>query len=264
MRWLASPKVRLALIVNGLYFISLVTPTTPHTRPRLFTRAGERAAARASSKTPPTYAPLAPPATATSEAAVNYVWGHDQLDVYLTNDLTLVRKPGHVLLFSPTFTTKMSAPVQPDSILLRFVSFSDRQFYSERTPLLISANGAYKWNDTAEIVYGPPRTNTGRHSATTDAGGSVVETVGVEIPYETFLEIISARRVIVELGEDTAELNSEQIEALRDMHRRLPQPPDDTPHSNGNTYNIPYRSGTAPALVESPPKKQPPDRHRHR
>src|ERR1044071_3649191 len=122
MRCLSSPKVRLALIVNGLYFISLVMPTTPHSRPRFFARMRERADARVSTKTPPAYAPLAPPAPATSKAAVNYVEGHDQLDVYLTNDLTLVRKPGHVLTLSPTFTTRMSAPGQPDSILLRFVS----------------------------------------------------------------------------------------------------------------------------------------------
>ena len=255
MSWHSSPKVRLALIVNGLYFISLVTPTTPHTRPRFFARAGERFDARASAKTPPTYAPLAPPASTPSKAAVNYVKDFDQLDVFLTNDLTLVRKPGHVLMFSPTFTTRLSVPGQPRSVLMRFVSFSDQQFYTERTPLLISADGAYEWNDTASVVYGPPRRNTGRHSVTTDAGGNMVETVGVEVPYETFLEVISARKVIVELGDDSAELNPEQIEALRDMHRRLPQPYDGTPHSEGGYYNIPNRSGAAPAINQSPSGK---------
>ncbi|HWS87449.1 MAG TPA: hypothetical protein VN282_10815 [Pyrinomonadaceae bacterium] len=255
MRCLSSPKVRLALIVNGLYFISLLTPPTPHTRPRLF--------ARASSRTPPIHAPLAPPDTAPAKAAVNYVNNFDQLDVYLTNDLTLVRKPGHTLLFSPTFTTKASVREQPRSVLLRFVSFSEKQFYTERTPLLISANGAYKWNDTAQIVYGPPRTNTGRHSVTTDAGGSVVETVGVEIPYDTFLEIISARRVIVELGEDTAELNSEQIEALRDMHRRLPQQPEDPPPPADPPGKI-YGTAAGPKTSHDNITLQPSDRRRHR
>ena len=46
MSWLSSPKVRLALIVNGLYFISLFTPTTPYTRPRLFARARANREAR--------------------------------------------------------------------------------------------------------------------------------------------------------------------------------------------------------------------------
>ena len=32
MHWLSSPKVRLALIVNGLYFISLFTPTERYAR----------------------------------------------------------------------------------------------------------------------------------------------------------------------------------------------------------------------------------------
>ena len=227
MHWLSSPKVRLALIVNGLYFISLFTPTTPYTRPRLFARAGERLDARASAKTPPAYAPLAPPPSAPPKADVNYFKDFDQLDVFLTSDLTLVRRPGHTLLLSPTYTTRMSAHEQPRSVLLRFVSFSKGQVYTDTTPLLISADGRYKWDDSAEMdaAYSVSRTNTGRHSVTKDAGGSVVETVGVELPYETFLEIISARRVVIELGPDTAELNADQVEALRDMHRRLPQPP---------------------------------------
>ena len=37
--------------------------------------------------------------------------------------------------------------------------------------------------------------------------------------------MISAKRVVVRLGPDRVELTADQIEALRDMHRCLPQPP---------------------------------------
>src|ERR1044072_4211322 len=73
MCWLSNPKVRLALIVNGLYFISLLPPATPHPRPRFFARGGERPDARVAPKTPPSHAPLAPPMSAPSKAAINYV-----------------------------------------------------------------------------------------------------------------------------------------------------------------------------------------------
>lgn len=221
MCWISSPKVRLALIVNGLYFVSLLTPTTPHTRPRFFARLGEHRDARVSTKMPPSYAPLAPPLTAPSKADVNYFKEFDQLDVFLTNDLTLVRKPGHLLQLSPILTTRMSVAEQPRSILLRFVAFSDVQSYSEKTPLMISTDGMYKWDDSQEAARGP-RTNSVRYFNTADAGGRMIETVGIDLPYETFLEIISGRQIVIELGGDTVELNADQIEALRDMHRRLP------------------------------------------
>jgi hypothetical protein len=260
MSWLSSPRVRLALIVNGLYFISIFTPTPPHTRPRLFARAGERRDARFSTKTPPAYAPLAPPSSATSKAATNSVKDYDQLDVYLTNDLTLVRKAGHTLLFSPTFTTRMSVAEPPRSVLLRFISFSEEQVYSEKTPLLISTNGRYKWDDSWDVVYGPARTNTGRHSVTTNDEGRVVETVGVELPYETFLEIISARQIIIELGPDQVELNADQVEALRGMHRLLPQQLEDPTMPPANQPGRPSGVSAEPKIIQLKPTTRPRDR----
>ncbi len=227
MCWLSSSKVRLALIVNGLYFIYLLTPATPHTRSRLFAHLGEYRDARVSTKTPPSYAPLAPPMSAPPKADVHYSKENNQLDVFLTNDLTLVRKPEHTLFLSPTFTTSTSEPGHPRYVLLRFISFSDKQVFSEKTPLMISADGVYRWDDSWNVAYGQPRANTDHHSVMMDGSGhKLVETIGVELPYETFLNIISARQVVIELGPDTAELNADQIEALRDMHRRLPQQMD--------------------------------------
>jgi hypothetical protein len=241
MQLLSSPKVRLALIVNGLYFISLVMPTTPHTRPRLFARAGERLDARAPKKTTPAYTPLAPPSAEAPKAAVNYVKDFDQLDVFLSHDLTLVRLPGHTLLLSPTFTTKMSAPEQPRSVLLRFVSYSQQQALDAYAPFVITADGTEVWRSGEGATGGAaPYGARPLHSVASDEAGRVIETFGQEIPYDLFLDVISARRVIVELGDDRVELNADQVEALRDMHRRLPQPSEEPPPPNktGRVYGL--------------------------
>jgi len=50
------------------------------------------------------------------------------------------------------------------------------------------------------------------------------EVFTTEIPYETFVEIISARRVVLSLGPDKVELTHDQIEAMRDMSRRVTPP----------------------------------------
>jgi hypothetical protein len=220
MNWIYNHKVRLALIVNGLYFISLFTPAQPHTRPRAFF--GHPYGSRAESRRPPVYAPPPPP-SGPSKAATQYSKETDVLEVYLSNDLTLIRKPGHTLLLSPTFNTKVRTHEQPATVLLRFVSFSQIQQYYDTTPLVITTDGEYMWDDTEPALYGAAHAHTGRHSVTVEDGGQVVETVGVSIPYDLFIEIISGRQVIVQLGDDSVELTAEQIETLRDMHRRLPQ-----------------------------------------
>ena len=222
MKWFSSPKVRLALIVNGLYFISLFTPPPPYARPRLFAhtnrlRAEHLAAqapraARLGAMAPPAYAPLAPPSGPT-KAATHYWKERDQLDVYLTNELTLVRQLGHTLLLSPTFTAKVLAPEPPRSVLMHFVSYSQQQVFDPDSPFAITADGSELWRSGA--------TAKPLHSAAYH-GEQVVETFGQEIPYDIFLQVIGARRVVVELGDDRVELTAEQIEALRDMRRRLP------------------------------------------
>jgi hypothetical protein len=212
MNRLSSPKVRLALIVNGLYFISLFTPATPHTRPRLFSRAYDNSAASKRTPVVTTPAPPSPPSKATTHVAKQF----DQLDVYLTNDLTLVSRPGHRLMLSPTFTTRASKPEPPDSVLLRFISYSDERTLSNTTPLIITADGEDRINVCSHLWYG------GNANART-VGGQVVEGVGVELPYYIFVEISYAKEVIVQFGRDRVRLTAEQIDALRDMHCRLPQ-----------------------------------------
>jgi hypothetical protein len=220
MNWIYNPKVRLALIVNGLYLISLFTPTRPHTRPNAFF--AQPYGSRAEARTPPVRALLAPPAVP-SKAATQYSKDMDMLNVYLSNDLTLIRESGHTLLLSPILTTSVRTAEQPASVLLRFVSFSQMQQYYETTPLVITADGEDMWDDTEPALYGAARGNTGRHSVTARDGGQVVETVGISMPYDIFIQIIRRHQVIVQLGDDSVELTAEQLEALRDMHRHLPQ-----------------------------------------
>ncbi len=254
MHWLRSPKVRLGLIVNALYFVSLFTPAQPHRRPRFYERLAERRTeSAAAAHTLPAYAPLPPPA-GPSKAETNYSSG--QLNIYLSNDLTLVKRPGHTLLLSPLMTARPGEPVAPNSILLRFVSFSSAVYYDDDTPMVITADGTEMWRygSTGEVDDMPSHARV-PHSVTYD-GGSVNETIGHELPYDVFVEIISARRVIVELGPDRVELTADQIEALRDMHRKLPlpSPPDETgqptviiqgegggaaPHNHGSDYMLP-------------------------
>ena len=212
MRWFSSPKVRLALIVNGLYFISLYTPAPPHARPYFFAHKNNRRADRLAAKAPPAYAPLAR-SSGPTRAETHYWKERDQLDVYLTNEFTLIRRLGHTLRLSPTLTTKVLTHEPPRSVLMHFTSYSQQQVFDKDSPFVITADGTELWRSGR---YASPL-----HSAAYD-GDQVVETFGQEIPFDLFLIITNSRRVVIELGDDRVELTPDQIEALRDMRRRLP------------------------------------------
>jgi hypothetical protein len=235
MSWLSSPKVRLALIVNGLYFISLFTPTTPHTRPRLFAHTRGSHPVRRQVPPRPEHIPIAPPSAPSSASA--YVSG-GMLHLSLNNDLTLVRRPGYTLLLSPSFSAPTYPPAEPEAARLNFLRYSNSNSgpCPGDCPLTIKADGGILWprpsaGDSGGDSYSWKRESV-PHSSIKMEDGSVVETLAAEsftaeVPYDTFLDIISARRVSVRLGPDWVELTADQIEALRDMHRRLPQPPPD-------------------------------------
>lgn len=240
MFWLSSPKVRLALIVNGLYFISVFTPTTPHTRSSFFERArASRGGDHAMTAAQPDYVPLPPP-SATSRASAFESGG--LLHVSLNNDLTLVKRPDHRLVLSPSFSAPTSPPAEPQSALLNFILYttSDQETCPGDCPLTVKADDEIVWPKRSAIAPGGHTYSWKRgsvpHSSVQLEDGRVVETMGAEsfsaeVPYETFLDIISAKRVFVRLGPNWVELTDDQIEALRDMHRRLPPlppPPDDS------------------------------------
>lgn len=216
MHWLSSPKARLALLVNGLYLFTLFAPPLHWWRARVFPHASE-GRRRAN-----VYAPL-PPAPGPPKATTYRGSGTSQLEVYLTTDLTLVKRPGHTLLLSPIYTADADGSEPPADILLRFISFSDNQVFADDSPLVIAADGKVLW---PEYPYGratlpDPRS---RHSATDGGDGRIIETVGDTLPYDLFVEIVSAHSVVIRLGPDAVELSPEQIEALRDLHRKLPRP----------------------------------------
>lgn len=224
--WLSSSKVRLGLLVNGLYLISLILPS--HTevggRPYVHTYRGWDEY-RAGSTPAPAYPPL-PASPGESKAETNYVNDADQLDVYLKRDLTLVDEPGHTLLLSPTFSTRGWRGGAPRTALLRFVSFSSRQVFNNNSPMVITADGVELWRYGTDG--GADATPSGAnvlHSVTYDEEGRVVETIGHDIPYEVFYTMLAAEQPSITLGRDSVELNTAQVEALRDMHRRVEKNP---------------------------------------
>src|SRR5215207_742119 len=243
MSWFSSPKVRLALIVNGLYFLSLfTTPWSHHKRPGFFERARATRAARperAALLAQPEHVPLPPP-SAPSRASAYESGG--LLHVSLTKDLTLVRRPGRTLLLSPSFSVRTYPREEenfkePNAVLLNFIIYADGETCPSDCPLTIAADDMVVWPNYARAgapAYSPVwKRERVPHSSTKSADGQVVETMAAEslsmrISYEQFLDTISARRVVVKLGPDRVELTADQIEALRDMHRRLPQPHDDS------------------------------------
>ncbi len=238
MHWLSNPRVRLGLLVNGLYLLSLFIPTQQPTQARRYSYPYEERAERRlrSPFTVPAYAPL-PTLKVPLKAESHYWKESDQLDIYLTRELILVRQQGHTLLLSPTFTTRTLVPEQPRSVLLYFTSFSHEQFYDKDSPFVVMADGTalwrYGWRAPGDET---PSNRKAMHSAALDGDGQVVETLGHEIPYDIFARITRAKHVTIELGPDRVELTPEQLEALRDMNRRLPQIP---PAQSGRDY-VPY------------------------
>lgn len=229
MHWLSNPKVRLALIVNGLYFISLLTPTTPQAPSRLLARTFEYSAPRETEAKSRVIFPRLPASKGPSQAATWVNKSQNQLDVYLANDLTLVQRPGYRLQLSPAFTTKASSPEAPPTVLLRFVSYSDEPTNLRSDRLLIEADGVTMWDDPAGLRYGG---NAVRRSDTDEdkgGDGGVVETRGVNLPYGVFFGLLNSRKVSIQFGADVFDLTAAQLEALRDMHRCLPQSPDSPP-----------------------------------
>ena len=220
--WPSSSKVRLGLLVNALYMLSLFLPSHSQVGGRPYVHTYERRAGRLRADSPPDYAPL-PPYQAETLKADAYHWRQSgQTDVYLTRELTLVRKRGHTLLLSPTFAMKAHEP--PRSVILSFISFSHEQFYDRNSPFVITADGTelwrYGWRGAGDET---PSSGRALHTAALDANGQVVETLGHEIPFDIFFGLLGARRVTIELGPDRVELTPEQMEALRDMYRPLPR-----------------------------------------
>lgn len=232
MHWLSKPKVKLALLVNALYLLTFFTPSSPpNTRRHLLAHTRRPPVARHAPAGLPDYVPLPPP-SAPSRAASYESSG--MLHVSLSKDLTLVKRPDRELLLSPFFSARAYPPAEPESVRLSFILFSDKGTCPGDCPLSIKADGETVWPEggAADPQFNAYGRRRGRvpHTSSTREDGLVIETKAAEsfevhVPYDVFIRIISARRVIVRLGTEQVELTADQVEALRDMHRRLPQPP---------------------------------------
>ena len=212
--WLSNSKVRLALLVNGLYLISLIAPSSSSVGGRPYPHDYERTdfGRRPVSITLP---PSAGPTKATS-----YRNSRGDATIYLDKDLTLRQSRGRLLTLSPTFNTHGDDP--PRSVLLHFISHNTGPALTIGTELFITADGRRVWPaldaDGRPVWKGwveqpvPP-------SVTEHIHGGVVENVGKSIPYEVFAEVVAAKGVVFNIGPYVVKLTDEQLEALRDMHR---------------------------------------------
>jgi hypothetical protein len=240
MSWLSSPKVRLGLIVNGLYFISLFTPATPHTRPRLFAHAREPVVVADSmfvppAPAPPATVPFAPPSPRSRAAA--YESGSLR-HVSLDNDLRLVTRPGRALLLAVNFSAPTNPPAVPEFVYFTFHLYTDEQACPYNCQLNIIADSMTLSPEYARSGAAP---RTQGLSPGLQGGGAqqpsarpeddpifsaqFLDWVGAKISYEEFVKIVMAKQVRIRLGPDWVELSADQMEALRDMQRRIPRPP---------------------------------------
>lgn len=225
MRWLLKPKILLGLFVNFVFvlFTCVTSVTSTHSeRPRPY-------AFKTTIPAPVPYAPLPPPAAPSGATVVDL--GGGRATVSLSKDMTLVRKPGRTLLFSPSLNISTRPAEPPTTVTLSFIIFSDKEACPGACMLVINADGSHVLESAAAGTFSTGWTRVKNPAANmTLPGGQVAvtlaaETLTTQIPYEMFLYIISARRVVLSLGPDKVELTHDQIEALRDMHRRVAPPP---------------------------------------
>lgn len=224
--WLSSSKMRLGLLVNGLYLLSLFLPSHSqvggrsyvHTYERPTFETSGRPAGAVLARMPPVVVNLPPPTGPMQ--ATSYSDKRAGSDIfYLDKDLTLLEKRGNRLLLSPSFTVRSDG--SPEPVLLQFISYSEEHVLSTDNMFSITADGRQVWPS-----YGPdgdPTWNGRRDELVppfvTEAEDGVIENVSKTIPYEVFAKAIGAKSVALSIGPHVLKLKAEQLEALRDMHR---------------------------------------------
>jgi hypothetical protein len=228
MEWLFKPKVQLGLFVNFVFIMFTLVSSAAGEHGYDLRVATFEPPARPNNRTPP-YVALPPP-KGPSKATSYLDKSSGEINVYLENDIDLIRRPGFLLLLSPTFTVNSNGET-PRSVLMRFVSFSGAEYFAYDDSLTITADDVQVWPAVLEDGSRPFHSWSEEkvpRSVTLGGDGRVVETVGKEIPYEVFVKIISAKLVSIQLGPEAKDLTAEQLGALRDMHRRLLRPPEQT------------------------------------
>lgn len=223
--WLSSSKVRLGLLVNGLYLLSLFMPSHSQVGGRHYVRTYERRAFETSggmtagaARMPPVVVDLPPPA-GPMQATSHRDKMSGSAVFYLDKDLTLLEKQGNRLLLSPTVTVRPDG--SPDPVLLQFIHYSEEHVLLTDNMFSITADGRQVWP-----AYSPDGDQSWKGwrdefvpPFVTETEGGVMENVSKTIPYEVFAKVISAKTVVFSLGPRVLKLKAEQLEALRDMHR---------------------------------------------
>jgi hypothetical protein len=204
-------------------------------RPRLFTHTRKPVVdSMVAPPPPPPLVPFAPPAPRSRAAA--YESG-SLLHVSLDNDLRLVTRPGRALLLAVNFSAPTNPPAVPEYVYLTFHLYTDEQACPYDCQLDIIADGMtlspqYKRSGAAPRTQGISPGLQGGGAQQPPArpeddplvAAKFLDWVGAKISYEEFVRIVGAKQVRIRLGPDWVELSADQMEALRDMRRRLPQP----------------------------------------
>ena len=221
MNWFFRPKVQLGLFVNLVFVIFTLFSSADGGRPRVRVHPDAPA---------PVAVPYAPPPPPAAPSRAYVVESGGRVNVLLTDDLTLVKKPGRTLVLSPSFAASTSPTGPPPAVTLRFIIFSDEDACTGACMFVINADGAHVWESAARGTFSTGWTRAKIPATSTTLGDGQVartlaaETLTTQIPYDTFFDIINAKRVVLSLGPDKAELTRDQIEALRDMHRKVAPP----------------------------------------
>ena len=228
MEWLFKPKVQLGLFVNFIFVMfTLVASTAGGGRVFEYRRSPGYMPPPPASETLPDI-PLPPP-TGPSKAASYLDKNTGEFNVYLDNDMSLVRRPGFVLILSP-ICMMHGGDGQP-RVLLRFSAYSWAQYFAYDNSLTIAADGEQIWPaykpDGGQVWEGWKENQVPR-SVSFGGEGHVVEAIGKEIPYPVFVKTVNAKRVCLQFGPEETYLSKEQLDALRDMYQRISQPPEET------------------------------------
>jgi hypothetical protein len=204
MEWFFRPKVQLGLFVNLIFVVfTVVSPIFGEHRSSVYI------ARTVESEPPPTPKVYLPPRKFLPQATSAFDPDMNQVSVYTKNDLTIMNKPGGKLTLSPIFFVGGSAIKAPRQVLLRVYSFTTAR--------------AATLPDEVEVEIKGERGNfwaiaTVAHD-TTSVGDTKVEGIGVQVPYATFLGIVSSEHVTVRVGQDEVTLTAPHLEALRDIQR---------------------------------------------
>jgi hypothetical protein len=227
MDWFFKPKVQLGLFVNFAFVVFTLVSSTAFQR----THGDRQFVTFESDSAAIPYAQLPPPS---GPSRANSFTSGGRIYVSLNNDLTLIKRPGLTLTLYPVFNTRSEPLTDLSPVRLTFARFSNGQTCPGDCPLVINTDGVRVWPRAARNDIRPPSTNWTResvpHSSRVLSDGNVLETLAAEtlsteIPYDVFVEVVSARRVTIKLGDDSVELSAEKLEALRDMYRQLAQQP---------------------------------------